>query len=67
MHVFRMASLGNNWGVLNISYMLKCLRLSLQGYRALRVRMHTQGDEGMNPTRTNADTHTITTTTTVWT
>lgn len=49
MHVFRMAFPWNNRGIPKIGYMLTCLGLSSQGYTALRLWAHTQGDE--RPTR----------------
>lgn len=52
-HGFHLKLLG---GVLKIGYMLKCLRLSLQDYRELRVRTHIKGSGGVNPVRTNIST-----------
>lgn len=51
MHVFRMAFPWNNQGIPKIGYMLTCLGLSSQGYAALRLRAHTQGDERAKSTR----------------
>lgn len=41
----------NNRGIPKIGYMLTRLGLSSQGYTALRLRAHTQGDERANSTR----------------
>lgn len=46
-------------GILKIAYTLTCLGLSLQGYKALGVGIHTQGNEGITPPHHHAiNTHT---------